>query len=95
VLHDPGVYLGIVQVQRSATERGKVDVGIQRAVTPLDALTSLRSVTVFPSAVIDVRELSTREQKEIAQAYGAHLELLGNLRREVSVAPSLLIGGRS
>ena len=84
-LDDPGHYVGTLQMQRSATMRGGVDLNVQRVVMPLDALMSLRTLTFHHvSSGNALPGLSPRERKEISDAYAAYLEMLATVRREVS-----------
>ncbi len=95
LIRDPGIYVGMVQAQRSATVRGGVDVQAQRAVIPVDALLTLREITLYPSAEpVDVASLGPRIAKEIETAYAAHLDMLAGLRREMTAAaaPRIILG---
>lgn len=94
-MRDPGIYVGMVQAQRSATVRGGVDVQAQRAVIPVDALLTLREITIYPSAEpVEVASLGPRIAKEIETAYAAHLDMLAGLRREMTAAavPRIILG---
>lgn len=94
-LHSPYDYHGAIMIQRSATERDGVDIGMQKGCTAIGGLASLRRLTVRPDALERIDALSKRDAAGIAEAIAKCEAIMQGIRREMGgiAGPRLVLPG--
>jgi hypothetical protein len=91
-LRDPFEYHGQVQVAQGKAE-GQVGVRVIRAVTPVEALVSLRELRGAAQMVVPLTDLSREDQRDIERHHAACQEMVAALRANQAgiVTPRLVL----
>jgi hypothetical protein len=94
-LYSPYEYQGAVQVQKSATVRGAVDLAMPKMCAPLGGLPSIRSLPVRPDAMKRIAELGKRDREGVMRAIAQCDEIVAEIRRNDGgiAKPRLIVPG--